>query len=490
MRFVRGSGILAHPTSLPGPYGSGDLGGALDFLRWLAKAGQRYWQILPLGPCGYGDSPYSAVSAFAANPLMIDLGDLVRRGWLSAEALANAPASNAHRIDFPATAAFRQRALRTAAESFFARPPDQAFDAFCKAQASWLDDYAMFMALHERHEGRDWSTWPKDRPADLAPSLRFHRFTQWVFRQQWNAVRREASAAGIQIVGDIPIFVAHQSAEVWAHPELFFLDDMGKPTVVAGVPPDYFSETGQRWGNPLYRWDVLAQRGYDWWISRFKAVFETVDVVRVDHFRGFAGYWEIPAAEETAVKGRWAPGPGVPFFDAIKRAFDNKLPIIAEDLGVITPDVSALRDQFGLAGMKVLQFAFGSGPKNPFLPHNHVPNSVVYTGTHDNDTTLGWFPKAGDAEKDYARRYLGTGATEVNWDLMRVASASVSDIAIFPLQDVLGLGSEGRMNTPGLAAGNWAWRFTWDQLPTGATERLRNLAQIYGRLEQPEPTTT
>jgi 4-alpha-glucanotransferase len=501
MKLVRGSGVLLHPTSLPGPHGSGDIGTeAHDFVSWLAKAGQRYWQILPLGPNGYGNSPYSSLSAFAANPLLIDPDGLVDRGWLEADALRGGPSFAPNRVDFASVATLRWGWLRRAAVNFFARatPQDRGgFDAFCQRHVGWLADYALFMALHDRHAGREWTSWGDplarrepgamtDARRELSDEIRLHEFTQWVFAEQWKNLHDKATGLGVQIIGDIPIFVAFHSVDVWAHPELFHLDDNYRPTVVAGVPPDYFSKTGQRWGNPLYRWDVLEEQGYRWWVERVRAVLQSVDIARIDHFRGFAGYWEIPASEPTAVKGQWVPGPGVGFFEAVRGSLGDRLPIVAEDLGIITPDVASLRDRFELPGMKVLQFAFGGGPDNPFLPHNHLARAIVYTGTHDNDTTRGWYATASEQVHDHIRRYLGTDAREIHWDFIRLALASVAEASVFPMQDVLGLGSEARMNTPGEVAGNWAWRFTWDQLRGEATERLRLLTELFGRNLEPE----
>jgi 4-alpha-glucanotransferase len=501
MRLTRGSGILLHPTSLPGPHGSGDVGREAEaFLGWLAAAGQQYWQMLPLGPGGYGNSPYSSLSAFGSNPLLISPERLVERGWLSAEALASKPSTfSDRRIDFAASTAHRMGLLAQAAQTFFERgsPQDRrAFEEYRAKHSEWLPDYALFMALNEKFGGREWSTWDAElarrKPEaleaarrELAPAVRLHEFTQWAFVEQWSEVRRHAAAKQIKLIGDIPIFVAHHSVDVWAHPEVFELDASGNPTVVAGVPPDYFSKTGQRWGNPLYRWDALAKTGYRWWLDRIKAVLEYVDIARIDHFRGFAGYWEIPASEPTAVNGNWKPGPGTAFFETVRRTFGGQLPIIAEDLGLITPDVLALRDQFELPGMKVLQFAFGSGHENAFLPHNFTQNFVVYTGTHDNDTTRGWYQSTDDAARHHVRRYLGTDGSNIAWDLMRIASESVADLAVFPFQDVLNLGSEGRMNRPGEAAGNWDWRFAWDEVPSDSASRLLEMTELFSRAPRP-----
>lgn len=496
MTLARGSGILLHPTSLPGPFGSGDLGESLEhFLTWMEHAGQRYWQVLPLHPTGYGHSPYSALSAFASNPMLIDLTDLQRRGLLEPrdiDPLVDAPP---RRIDFGRVNAWRWQRLRKAAQRFFQSAPARErarFDGWREAHARWLPDYSLFMALNEHFHGREWSQWDaelagRDEHAlaqarsRLSDQVALHDFTQWVFAEQWARLRERCRERRIQIIGDAPIFVAYHSADVWARQDVFVLDERGRPTVVAGVPPDYFSETGQRWGNPLYRWDRLAHDGYGWWVERLRSVLESVDIVRLDHFRGFAAYWEIPASEPTAINGQWMPGPGAALFEAVGEAL-GRLPIVAEDLGVVTPDVTLLRDQFDFPGMKVLQFAFGSGPANPFLPHNYIANSVVYTGTHDNDTTRGWWMQAPGHEQLYARRYLGHDAHEINWDLIRLASQSSANLSIFPFQDVLGLGSEGRMNRPGQAEGNWDWRYEWEEMPPDATARLRDITETYGRL--------
>jgi 4-alpha-glucanotransferase len=494
MRFARTSGVLLHPTSLPGPHGSGDFGAAAHhFVDWLVAAGQKLWQILPLGGIGPGNSPYMSPSAFAGNALLIDLADLRTRGWLhDDEALP--PHFDARRVAYADVVPWRLSRLERAAERFAAggsRAGHAACDDFCARHAGWLDDYALFMALADHHAGRPWCDWDaplaRREPAALrhaaqrlAPRIAFHKFCQWRFHEQWLTLRRQANARGVHIVGDAPIYVAWHSAEVWARQELFDLDAKGRPRVVAGVPPDYFSATGQRWGNPLYRWARHADDCYAWWVARIRHLLELVDIVRIDHFRGFAGYWEIPAAAETAVDGRWLPGPGAPLFKAIARAL-GPIPVIAEDLGVITPDVEALRKKFGLPGMCVLQFAFGDDSGNRYLPHYHQPDSVIYTGTHDNDTSVGWWKTASDKERAQLRAYLDTDGAEIHWDLIRAACASVADTAIYPLQDVLGLGSEHRMNLPGHAEGHWAWRFEWSQVQPQHAERLAALARIYGR---------
>jgi 4-alpha-glucanotransferase len=384
--------------------------------------------------------------------------------------------------------------LRRAYQAFSAHASaDQRtrYDEFCHSQAWWLDDYALFMALKADHGGAPWTAWRPDLAArdpmaitraasDLAGEVDFHKYLQYQFFRQWQDLRTYANQHGILIIGDVPIFVAHDSADAWAHPDVFWLDERGRPTVVAGVPPDYFSPTGQLWGNPLYRWDVLAQNGYAWWIDRLRLVLTLVDMVRIDHFRGFEAYWEVPATETTAVHGRWVPGPGAAFFAAVEQAL-GKLPIIAEDLGVITPAVEELRDRFGFPGMKVLQFAFGSGPNNPYLPHNYPRACVVYTGTHDNDTTLGWFAHLSPEERADVLDYLGTDGHDIVWDLIRLAYSSVATLAIIPLQDILGLDSSARMNVPSRASGNWAWRFTWEMVQESALQRIAHLAYIYGR---------
>jgi len=491
----RRSGILLHPTSLPGPFGSGDLGdSAYHFVDWLSTAGQSLWQVLPLGGIGPGNSPYMSSSAFAGNVLLLDLLDLQRNGWLDAEDLVPDAGFSAQHLNYAAVVPWRMDRLARAAARFgaTATPEQQASHSdFCQHHADWLDTYALFMALAEHHGWQDWCEWPdglaRREPAALerarathATRVAFWKFCQWRFFTQWARLREHAHAKGVQIVGDAPIFIAYQSAEVWARPDLFDLDAQGRARVVAGVPPDYFSATGQRWGNPLYRWEAHAAEGYAWWIARIRRTFELVDVVRIDHFRGFAGYWEIPASEPTAEKGQWLPGPGAALFDAIGAALGD-VAIIAEDLGEVTPDVEALRRRFAFPGMRILQFAFGSGSGNPFLPHNHSRDAVVYTGTHDNDTTRGWWDSASEAERAHARDYLGVDGHSIHWDLIRAAYASVADTAIHPMQDVLGLGTECRMNLPGQPAGYWAWRFDWSQVGPEPARHLAHLGQLYGR---------
>lgn len=499
MELPRAYGLLLHPTSLPGPYGVGVLGEeALGFLRFLRRFGGRFWQVLPLGPTGYGDSPYQSFSAFAGNPYLIDLRPLEEAGYLR---LAD-PGFPEGRVDYGLLYRWKWPMLRAAFRGFLekaSRPEREDFEAYREREGAWLRDYALFMALKAHHGGLPWNAWPHPlrhreeaalRKAEgaLREEVDFHAWTQWLFARQWGALKREAEALGVELIGDMPIFVAEDSAEVWAHPEWFHLDEEGRPTVVAGVPPDYFSETGQRWGNPLYRWEVLEQEGFSFWIERLRKALELFHLVRIDHFRGFEAYWEVPASSPTAVEGRWVKAPGEKLFARIEEVF-GRVPILAEDLGVITPEVEALRDRFGLPGMKVLQFAFDGGRENPFLPHNYPPHGrvVVYTGTHDNDTTLGWYRTATPHERAFLAQYLaewGLGfekEEEVPWALMALGMKSVARLAVFPVQDVLALGSEARMNYPGRPSGNWAWRLTPGALTEAHGARLLVLAEATGR---------
>ena len=499
MTLPRASGILLHPTSLPGPHGSGDLGpAAYHFVDWLVSAGQTLWQILPLGGIGPGNSPYMSSSAFAGNILLIDLHELQQRGWLQPSDLNPSSQFSEVQLDFAAVYPWRIDRLHKAAQSFqvTAVSADRSdFDAFCASQASWLQDYALFMSLAESLDWKDWCEWSpglaKRDPDALrqatvthADAIHFWKFCQWCFFRQWKRLRAYANERGVRVVGDAPIFIAYMSAEAWSRQELFELDEKGRAYVVAGVPPDFFSADGQRWGNPLYRWSVHAAEGYAWWIERVRRIFDLVDIVRIDHFRGFAGYWEIPAEEQTAIKGRWLPGPGPALFRAIRDALGT-LPIIAEDLGVITPDVVALRDEFGLPGMRILQFAFGEGKAddniNPFLPHNYVSNTVAYTGTHDNDTTVGWWDGISHSMRQNVMDYLGVDGADIHWSLMRAVSASVASTVIFPMQDVLGLEGVHRMNLPGQRSGYWEWRFAWNQVNPMHSERLRHFGTLYRR---------
>ncbi len=493
--FPRSSGVLLHPTSLPGRYGIGDLGEyAYRFVDWLHASGQTIWQILPLGPTSYGDSPYQTLSAFAGNPNLISLDILVGEGWLTNDDLGDVPDFPKDHVDFGWIIGYHADKLRLAFERYsIDGTPEQktAFKEWCDINAYWLEDYVLFAALKDSYGGKPWVEWnepealrqPKALEAArkrLAREIDESRFRQWLFHRQWYELKAYAAARNIRFIGDIPIFVAHDSSDVWANRDRFYLDAKGKPMVVAGVPPDYFSATGQRWGNPLYRWDVMKKQNYSWWISRFRACLSLVDIVRIDHFRGFDAYWEIPAEEETAIHGQWVDGPGADFFKVIQEEFGD-LPIIAEDLGVITPTVEKLRDDFGLPGMKVLQFAWAE-PSNPFLPHNYTPNSVVYSGTHDNNTTVGWWnAEVDDGTRSFISQYLDREVTEPNWTLISVGMRSVGHTFVAPMQDILGYGSEGRMNTPGVQSGNWTWRFTADRLEDSARDRLAHLTWLYRR---------
>ena len=495
MGVTRASGILAHPTSFPGPHGIGDLGEfAFRFVDWLASAQQQYWQILPLGPGGPGDSPYASPSAFAGSPLLISLPWLVGDGLLDERDLQDPPPFSEHEVDFGEVTAYKLPLLRRAFDRFrmgAASNQRAALAEFNQREAAWLDDYALFAALKEAAAGGAWSDWARPRalrePAALAAvttelhaELAFQKFVQFQFRRQWSELKRYANNAGIRIIGDIPIFVAYDSADVWAHPELFQLDASGQPTAVAGVPPDYFSSEGQRWGNPLYDWSALAESGYAWWIDRIRATLELVDVIRIDHFRGFAAAWSVPADSPTAAGGHWERGPGKVFFDAVEAAIGD-LPFLVEDLGLISSDVIALREELGLPGMKVLQFAFDSGPESMYLPHNYERNCVVYPATHDNQTTSGWFSNLSDDHRQNVQRYLGGDGSDIAWDLIRISLASVADLAIAPLQDVMRLGDEARMNTPGQPFGNWTWRYLPHMLHAGLASGLAEMTMSYGR---------
>ncbi len=495
MLFDRDAGIILHPTSLPGSHGIGDLGPAAErWVDWLAGTRCTVWQVLPLGPTGYGDSPYQSFSAFAGNPYLISPAALLSDGLLSDEDLEAVPPFPAGHVDYGAVIPWKLTVADRAFRRFKAYPPPgsvDAFEEFRTAHAGWLDDYALFMAVKHEQGGGPWTDWPLElrrrEPAELDAARRRlgnevlrHEFRQFLFFRQWDALRRRAHGHGLRIVGDAPIFVAMDSADVWAHPELFELDDELMPTVVAGVPPDYFSETGQLWGNPLYDWEAHAAEGYAWWIERIRHLTTTVDVVRIDHFRGFVDYWEIPAGAPTAVHGRWLDGPGEALFDALSDALGG-LPIIAEDLGELHDAVPELRDHLGLPGMKILQFAFDGEPDNPFLPEHYPENCVVYTGTHDNDTTIGWFQTAPAAERRRALAYLGTDGSDIAADLITTAWRSQAALAAAPLQDFLRLGPEARMNTPGVASGNWAWRFAAADLTDELQSDIAALNEATGR---------
>ncbi len=490
----RAAGVLLHITSLPGPHGIGDFGpAAFHFVDWLATAGQRIWQLLPNTPIGPGNSPYQSVSAFAGSPLMIALEPLVERGWLAAPQLPTEGFS-ASEVNFEQVVPWRMAQLRAAEKGFVARATAverAALAAYSQTQASWLDDYAMFMALETAAGGKPWWEWDapwrtRDAAAlsraakEHATEIAFWKFVQWCFDEQAAAVKRYANQRGVAIMGDLPIFIAHHSADCWTRPDLYYLDANSQPTVVAGCPPDDMAPTGQRWGNPLYRWDRMAKEDFGWWTARVKRSLAHSDIFRIDHFRGFAGYWEIPSSCPTAEVGRWVPGPGKALFDAIERSL-GKLPIVAEDLGLITPDVVKLRADCAFPGMKILQFAFGGDASYEFLPHTYEPNTIVYSGTHDNDTARGWWEHTTPRERAFASAYLSCGADDLHWAMIRTACNSVARMAIFPMQDVLGLNSAHRMNIPGTGEGNWTWRFEWHMVGDMPAKTLGAIAAASGR---------
>ena len=507
MRFPRSSGVLLHPTSLPGRFGIGELGPeAFAFVDFLRAAGQKVWQVLPLHPTGYGDSPFQCFSAYAGNPLLISLERLIEAGVLEPGEVHDPPASAAGAVDFGSVIRWKLPLLKLAAERFLksaARDHRQDFEDFCRGNATWLDDFALFMAYKDRDSKLIWNQWPEGfasrRPEAvrewrerLQKEIQANQYWQFEFFRQWKDLRTHAQRNGIRILGDIPIYVALDSADVWANREYFQLDPRGRPLLVAGVPPDYFSATGQLWGNPIYNWERHKQTGYRWWVDRFRAALGLYDAVRIDHFRGFEAYWEIPAGERTAINGRWVKGPGAELFSVLQREL-GELPIVAENLGVITPEVEAIRHQFGFPGMSILQFAFGNDPQGPsFRPHNYVRDLVAYTGTHDNDTTVGWWTSQGakdstrtpeDVVKEhaFARAYLGFTDEPIHWVMIRAVLASIADTAVIPLQDLLGLGSAARMNLPGTPSGNWRWRCKKDALTAELAQRLLKLVTIYDR---------
>lgn len=507
MPFPRQAGILLHPTSLPGRYGMGEIGPEAH--RWLAHLntmGQKIWQVLPLGPTGYGDSPYQTLSTFAGNTMLISFDSLRDEGLLKDEDLRNFPVFPENRVEYGPVLLARSALLHKVAQSF-ARRASPALKAgwmqFCEAESDWLEEYTLFSALKKEYGGGPWILWPEPlrmrEPSALDAARKKHsteikhsKILQFLFFHQWKYLRQEAARRGISIVGDIPIFVAHDSADVWCRPDLFFMEKDGQPSVIAGVPPDYFSQTGQRWGNPLYRWEIHEKENFAWWISRLKSALKLYDIVRIDHFRGFEANWEIPAHEKTAIRGRWMPGPGRKLFDATRHALGD-LPILAEDLGVITKEVDALRDSLGFPGMRILQFAFGDDPKaESFRPESYPANCAVYTGTHDNDTTVGWYRSEPGKdstrnaeqiakENHNARTYLSSDGSQIHWDMISLALRSPANTAVYPLQDVLGLGSEARMNVPGREEGNWSWRFQWQQLTPEIEQRLHRLTQEANR---------
>ncbi|MDQ3044455.1 MAG: 4-alpha-glucanotransferase [Chloroflexota bacterium] len=495
MRFERASGVLAHPTSFPGPHGIGDLGpAAFRFVDWLALAGQRLWQVMPLGPTGFGDSPYASPSAFAGNSLLISLDWLVGDGLLGADDLGDDLNFPDYDVDFGRVIDYKAPVFRRAFDRFEGGAAGRLraeLDEFRESEAVWLDDFALFMAIKEAHGGRAWSAWDEPirlrQPAAinewrrrLEVEIHYHQFVQFLFRRQWSELKRYANARGVRVIGDIPIFVAHDSVEVWTHPHLFLLDPSGGPAAVAGVPPDPFSETGQTWGNPVYDWPAIAAENYGLWIERVRAVLATVDIIRIDHFRGFAAAWVVPADAPTAASGGWQRGPGAAVFTAILDAL-GEVPFIVEDLGVITPDVVGLREILGFPGMSVLQFAFDGDPSNIYLPHNYDRNTVVYSATFDNQTTIGWFYSISEAERQTVQRYIGDDGSDIAWDFLRLALASVADTAILALQDIMRLGDEARMNVPGKPTGNWGWRYLPHQLHDGLAAGLGELTSTYGR---------
>ena len=500
MNFIRSGGILLHPTSLPGQYGIGDLGpNSYHFIDWLSGSGCKLWQVLPLGHTGYGDSPYQCFSAFAGNPYLISLEFLIKDGLLFLSELEEKPDFSAVRVNFGRLIPWKLSLLERAFRRFQETDPinlREDFAVFRAENSNWIEDYALFMALKESNGGGSWMDWPspirkRDETAlvearrALAQSVLKFSFYQFIFFRQWYALRDYAHEKNVMIIGDIPIFVAADSSDVWAYPNLFHLDDERRPNVVAGVPPDYFSPTGQLWGNPLYDWEAHSSTNYAWWLERFRAILNAVDIVRLDHFRGFAAYWEIPAGNPTAEIGRWVPGPASDFFDAVadylrSRGNGDSLPIIAEDLGVITSDVVDLREQYNLPGMKVLQFGF-STPKNPFLPHTYIQNCVAYTGTHDNDTVRGWCDSVSGMEREFALRYLHSNKRDLVWDMIRSIWSSVAIFAVAPMQDFLNQGTESRMNYPSRLGGNWEWRMEDKDFSSDLKKKISELNYLYDR---------
>lgn len=491
------SGILVHPTSFPSPYGIGDLGpGAYEFIDFLHETGQRLWQVLPLGPTGFGDSPYQGFSAFAGQPLIISPDKLVKQGLLTQADFQNMPQWDPRRVDYGPAIQFKTSLLRKAWQAFYHTPDKtlvEEFEEYCESEKDWLEDYALFMACKDANGGRCWLEWEPelanpteqtkmDLKEKLADSIHYYSFLQFIFQKQWIELRDYAHDHDVEIIGDIPIFVATDSADVWANKKQFQLDTKGHPLNVAGVPPDYFSATGQLWGNPLYDWDYHKKTGYQWWIRRVRRQLTLTDYLRIDHFRGFEAYWSVPAGEETAINGTWVKGPCEDLFHAIEKELGKNLPIWAEDLGVITPDVEQLRDSLGFPGMKVLQFGFGDMKDRNYIPHFYTTtNCICYTGTHDNDTTMGWYAQQPEIIRDRIRRYGNTDGNLVSRDFIRFCMGSIAKYAIFPLQDLLILGSEARMNTPGVAAANWAFRYTSDMLTRESREWLLQTTKLYNR---------
>jgi len=505
MRFERSAGILLHPTSLPGNFGIGDLGKeAYKFIDFLEAAGQKLWQVFPLGPTGYGDSPYQCFSAFAGNPLLVSPEKLLEENLISQSDLNNAPKSNPHKIDFGEILDYKKSLLKKAYSNFKnnSNGLEESFNSFCKENEEWLDDFSFFMAAKEFHGGGLWTEWDKglvlrdnnslvEWKHKLSDDINYHKFVQYQFFIQWGNLKKYVNEKGIKIIGDMPIFIAYDSADLWANKSIFTVDKEGNLETVAGVPPDYFSATGQLWGNPLYRWNEMEKDDFFWWRQRISNMLNFVDIIRIDHFRGFEAYWEIPGKAKTAVKGKWVKAPGEKLFNTLKK-YLGELPILAEDLGVITKPVEALRDKFGFPGMKILQFAFGTGMETKFLPHNFISNCVVYTGSHDNDTTRAYFEKEKKAKNDiytHVQKYLDYYGEDIAQKLIRTAYASAANIVIVPMQDVLNLGGEARMNFPGKLGGNWTWRFTWDQVPVFIANAYKELTELYERPPKPKKET-
>jgi len=496
MKFARSSGILLHPTSLPGPFGIGDIGAAArEFCDLLSEAGQTWWQILPLGPTGFGDSPYQCFSAFAGNPLLISPEGLYKDGLLERDDLQSHIASDVERVDYGTVHKLKRELLAKAFTAFKRRVGEfrSDLDDFVRTNAFWLEDYALYQAIRDDLDHKPWNKWPdglKSRETGALSAARslyeeayeLEIFKQFVFFRQWDALKTYANEVGIRIIGDIPIFVAYDSADVWCNQDKFKLEADGSPSVVAGVPPDFFSKTGQLWGNPIYDWDAMAADGFKWWAARAYSTLQMVDVARIDHFRGFTSAWEVPGDDETAENGKWQPVPGSNLFAELQKGL-GPLPFIAEDLGHLTPDVEHLRDQFGFPGMRILQFGFGGDARNRDLPHNFVANSVAYTGTHDNDTSVGWWESADKRVRKHALGYLHSTGKQIHWDMVRAIWASVADLAVVPMQDLLGLDNEARMNLPASQGSNWQWRMTTEQWTSTVSSRLRQMTEVYGRLE-------
>lgn len=499
MKFKRSAGILLHPISLPGKFGIGDLGlNAYKFIDYLEASNQTLWQVFPLGPTGYGDSPYQCLSAFAGNPMLISPELLLNDGLLSEEEIENYPVDNSTKIDYGNIIKSKTKLLKKAFAKFGDLKESDllkiSYEQFCVKESFWLKDYALFMAAKNYHSDCLWTDWSKDIALRtegaiekwteiLKDKIEFHKFLQFVFFQQWKNLKKYANSKNIKIIGDMPIFIAYDSADLWANRNLFTVDKNGKLESVAGVPPDYFSATGQLWGNPLYRWEEMQKDDYAWWRKRFQSLLELVDIIRIDHFRGFEAYWKIPGDAPTAETGEWVKAPGDELFASVEK-YLGEIPILAEDLGIITPEVEALRDKFNFPGMRILQFAFGTGMEKKFLPYNYIQNTVVYTGSHDNDTTRAYFEKAKHQNNDilvFTQKYLNYYGDNICFELIRLAYSSVADMVIIPMQDVLNLGSEARMNFPGTLGGNWTWRFKWSQITPDLAITYKTLTEIFER---------